>query len=794
MQTAADYACHPYSCLFSEKPRIMNRMDHESATTDQTAPEPGQGDRTRPLSRELAALLSGLRWRIRAYVWVEGLALAAIWMGLTFWVGLAIDYLPVRIGASEMPRTARAVLLAVIAAVLAYILYRWVLRRAFAKLAGRSMAVLLERRFPGFHDSLLTAVELGQRGPELSEPSRAMLSHTDGLALQQVDEVRFRRVFNFLPLLRNLTFALVMFASIVLFGLTAKEAFGTWVSRLYLLSNRPWPRRTHIEVVGFQDKTLKAAQGSSLTVQVRADASRAVPVPEVCTIHYATEDGERGRTNMTKTGSARNGYQVYSFSEKPFKGLLSNIRFDVVGGDHRLRDYEVQVVPRPSIIGVQLTAQRPAYTELLPVTKPWSPGVRIEMGSQVTLRADANKDLRRVTIVDPQTQAAEQLQLADNSGQPVRSFVYDVEKLDGDMVLDITLEDTDAIVSQRPHRITIDVIEDQPPEVDVVLRGIGTAITVNARIPVFGTVRDDHGIDRTWFDLTDGEGTARQFPCRVGEAGKVEDSLDLRVLRSANENPPPLREGERIALLISATDRCDLHGDPNLGQGDLYELDVVSPSNLLARLEARELGLRRNFERMIGEMKDMRDSLARVQDEPDSGTEPGEENDPIDMEQSSSPGQRRLALRQLRVQRAIQYCQRTAQEIAGVAASFDDICLELINNRVNSQEREERIKQQIYAPLQVIAEQMFPDWEQKLDVLQSELVAPDSEAAAETALQQADRIVVAMEDVLAKMLEVEDFNELVDMVRSLIREQEAIIERTKKERKKQLLGPLGTEF
>jgi hypothetical protein len=34
-----------------------------------------------------------------------------------------------------------------------------------------------------------------------------------------------------------------------------------------------------------------------------------------------------------------------------------------------------------------------------------------------------------------------------------------------------------------PHRITIDVLPDEPPNVDVSLEGIGTAITANARLP-----------------------------------------------------------------------------------------------------------------------------------------------------------------------------------------------------------------------------------------------------------------------------------------------------------------------
>ncbi len=81
-----------------------------------------------------SSLLARLRRRIRMYVWAEGLSLALLWLGATFWIGLAIDYLPVLMGASEMPRVPRLILLAIIAVILAYVLYRWVFQRAFARL------------------------------------------------------------------------------------------------------------------------------------------------------------------------------------------------------------------------------------------------------------------------------------------------------------------------------------------------------------------------------------------------------------------------------------------------------------------------------------------------------------------------------------------------------------------------------------------------------------------------------------------------------------------------------------
>src|SRR5688500_13474574 len=98
------------------------------------------------LTNDLQSLLAGLRWRIRLYIWLEGLALAVTWVGLLFWIGWGLDYLPVLLGASEMPALARGILLAFTGVILAVILYRWIFRRTFVRLADRSMALLLERQ------------------------------------------------------------------------------------------------------------------------------------------------------------------------------------------------------------------------------------------------------------------------------------------------------------------------------------------------------------------------------------------------------------------------------------------------------------------------------------------------------------------------------------------------------------------------------------------------------------------------------------------------------------------------
>ncbi len=204
-------------------------------------------------------MLGDVRQRIRRYVWLEGLAIALVWLAVTFWIGLALDYLPVRMGASEMPVVARGVLLAIISLMLLFILYRWVLRRTFVQLRDASLAILIERKFPQFQDSLVTIVEL-DADPQASELQDGMLQSVREKAERCAAEVDVERVFNYWPLRRALWAAGVLLGSIVLFAVLAWPAFGLWVNRLYGLSEATYPRQTELEMVGFEQNQTTVAR------------------------------------------------------------------------------------------------------------------------------------------------------------------------------------------------------------------------------------------------------------------------------------------------------------------------------------------------------------------------------------------------------------------------------------------------------------------------------------------------------------------------------------------------------
>ncbi|MDG2383584.1 MAG: hypothetical protein P8N76_18065 [Pirellulaceae bacterium] len=736
-------------------------------------------DKHPPLPPSVAALLGRLRRRIRWYVWLEGLTLAIVWLSLAFWIGLAIDYLPVLAGASEMPRSARIVLLLLISAGLVYILYRWILRRAFVRFANRSLAILLERQYPELHDALMTTVELSEH-PTGDELHQSMFVSTVTETLARTEGIRLGQVFNRVPLVRNFAAAVIATVSVVLFAVLASQAFATWTSRLLLISDQAWPRRAHIEVLDFTDQPLKVAEGTDLTVRVRADATRSTPPPELCVIYYQLSSGERGRVNMSRDGEAQGGYQYYRFDGKPFQGMLDDVSFDVVGFDARVRDRKVDVVKSPSVTKVDMDCVLPKYTGRFDRKQPWRPGTSLPAGSQVQLTVSSSKPLKQVAIDDLNEGTSQVLDFSP--GSETTQFDFELPKLMQPAALQISLLDVDGISSQQPYRLTIATLEDLAPQVDVLLKGIGTAITPQARIPLAGEIVDDYGVNRSWFDISSNEsGFGQQIDFLPTQRGRVETVLDLREQANRDNDPWRLQTGTNIVLSIKADDFFDLAEAPNTGQGDEYALDVVTPDELLAILEARELNLKRRFEQVIAEMTTTRDRLLRLQaglqpDAKDESAEPG------DQELSE---EREWSLRVLQVQRANQQGDKSRQEVSGVAASFDGIREEILNNRVDTEERKIRLKNQIITPLNLIADNQFPAWQENLAKLQTGLEAkePDLEGTREV-VKQANNILLALEDVLAKMLELETYNELVDLVRSIIREQEELSKQTKEERKK----------
>ena len=757
------------------------------------------------VAQPIRDLLAGLRRKIRSYVWLQGIALVVAWLAASFWITLALDWL------IEPPPAFRSLLLVAVAAVLLWLVYRYILARAFVPLGDTSMAVLLERRYGEFNDSLLTTVELTGKPAHAEVFNREMLDWTTAEAIQHTRRVRLNELLQNAALMRALFAAVILSLSVAAFAVAAPTAFQIWVRRVLLMSEELWPRKTRLSIEGFSDdKLVKVARGGDFRVVAYADLF--AEVPETVQIRFRDDEGNPGRQTMAAEAVGP-GDDRQPFSHN-FPGLLTSLTFDIVGGDDRLRDYRIEVVDNPTVSNMTLHCVYPAYMRRAPRDLPVTGLMQIPVGTKITLRASANKPLKIAQIERVVEQGVQPLTtITQFTGGEQRVFSLELPPLVDDMRLQFRLHDTDGIVGRNPVRLDLAAIADEAPKVGLQLRGIGTAITTQARLPVAGDVADDYGIERIWFEyqVDDAEPKTAAFLASAGGKNTLAididkpEVLDLKELHEVADLA--LKENQRVSLVVKAQDQSTLEGGPFIGAGEKYQLDVVSPDRLLAMLEARELQLRQRFETIIEEFTATRDLLVRVDvgskppaDRSDTsagksegrleGAEPEDaasakpkSADPQDEESQLKPAEKvaqERASRLLAVERTLENTQRAAHETRTVGTAFHEILEEMANNRIDTPALSGRLRDEIADPLVALADKRLPVLATRLSELQK--LVDDASAGKvklDQAISEADAILLEMQAILDKMIEMATYKELVEKLRKLIEQQEELNKATK---------------
>src|SRR5262249_22068146 len=179
-----------------------------------------------------------------------------------------------------------------------------------------------------------------------------------------------------------------------------------------------------------------------------------------------------------------------------------SIDFDVFGGDDRDRGYVIEVVDNPALSQMMLDCEYPAYIGRAAGTLPASGIVQLPMGTKVTIRCEANKDLVEVPVAmlrQEQVTPLTTIELPSDGDR--RHFALPLGELMEDTTLLFDLHDADGIRTRDPVRLVLAARPDEVPIVGLRLHGISTAITPEARLPIMGDARDDYGLTRLWFDF-----------------------------------------------------------------------------------------------------------------------------------------------------------------------------------------------------------------------------------------------------------------------------------------------------
>lgn len=772
----------------------------------------------------------------------------ALWLLLAFWLGGLIDYLPVTVGSSESPRALRIGLLVVMAAVSLWIAWRWIVVRLLGRPTDSSLALLLERHYPELDNELITAVELSNshlsdsKLSQISNPAahRAMLDRVHRSATQRVAMVRPPDLFNWRPLWGAGIATLLAVLVTALAAVIMPAWIELWSKRLFTLSDQPWPRRAVLRVDGLQlqvpafstqlsaervwlpfvNGVARVPQGAAPMLQVSA-AADALQVPEICTLYYRTNDGSRGRANLRRVGAPRDAWQPFTIDGPPLDGLTQNIDMDVVGLDARLRNLTIEVVEPAVIAGMQLVCQYPSYLlDSLSVRAEqeafdYRSGIFIPEGTDVTLSGTASGLLSRVDyLIQGASMRAEQ-EAADELPHQVRSlqcsgttFQIPLGKVAHSQVVEVRLIDQFGLSSAQIPRYSITVREDTIPEVASQLEGIGLGITPTAILPVVGTVVDDHGVQSVSAELVVNEGETISLPLEL-EQDKIQSTIDLEQLQQ--QGKLQLMAGATVGLVVAASDYYDLGPQAHVGRGQPLQLSVVTPDQLLVMLDRQELELRQRLELIISELEQLREVLQTLKsDLPQAaaqfergqfkgqkfGTQQNFRNFAAAQQESTreTRAEQTQRLAGLWAQQSVLQADKSQQELSSVAARVDNLRQQLVNNRIDSYDRQERLHSKVGLPLRELLASEYRTLQRSLADLQSATLASGVQPAAQVSASQSgaalDAVLLKLDQIKSNMQDIEDFNEIVDLVRGLLDDQEKILTDTEQEQRKRILDLL----
>jgi hypothetical protein len=506
-------------------------------------------------------------------------------------------------------------------------------------------------------------------------------------------------------------------------------------------------------------------------------------------------DGQRGQAALKGVNGGPENGQLFILDGPPFESMVDSMTIDIYGGDFRLREQFIEVVDPAIVEGMQVECVYPAYL-FEKETGRWGKetldyrfGMQVPEGTRCTLIGKSPSTLSAVEYTirtsSDGTNAPPTILKISCSGN---EFRLPLEPWKGNVVIECLAFDAGGLPSAQVQRYQLGAVPDALPSVNTRLAGIGNEITTKAYLPLKGKISDDH-----------------QVASSKLEFGAADFVLDLQQLTDDGRITLPLNS--TVGLSVSALDLYNLDPVPHIGLGEAIQLTVVTPEQLILSLEKRELALRGRLEQIIRELTEMQTLLVRIEkspwntnklvdeaeldtDDPETSEDDAASKDADEVAKQLAAARRRQTLF---VQQASVQTDKSFDEVNGILSAILQIRDELIQNRVDSTDRRERLEIRIAQPLKESLDGSFTKLQQTMKGL-NRLPANSADGPTQTSetIQLTNLVINDLNGILQNMLDIESYNEIVDMVRTMLEQQEKILERTKSEQKrkvKDLFGP-----
>lgn len=465
-------------------------------------------------------------------------------------------------------------------------------RRGRAAARGQTtpldVALDLERRNPQYGSLLASGLQFSQQ--EGDDPTggsldlrRAVVLRTS-LAAEAIDlEAAAPRA----PLRRAAVAALAAVITLAVPVAIAPQGFATGVVRLLNpLSDVQWPRRHDL---AFDDSPSMLPVGGDFQTTLR---DRRGALPKSVEVQYRTRRQGRWHYQSQTYAANANTESV----EVRWPNVQESFQFRAVGGDHQSMTWrQVRAAPAPQVESLQVTVAPPAYTGLPPATA--TPPLRGLAPSQFTLDAKTTLPVKSAQLEaeghDPVPLvigADGQSMTTPKTWQPKTTAEWS-----------FTLTTPAGMTATAERRLSIEIISDQPPTVEILDPTEDLVVLPTATINFVVEARDDLAVNTIELAITS-DSSSDQPPKLWNGVFRFEKSAALNLTHTLNLS--------RRAPTVGTTWQVHAHTQDFAGQEAKslrpIRLRIISRDEFLRRIDALQSRLAAALQRAHAQQQDSR--------------------------------------------------------------------------------------------------------------------------------------------------------------------------------------------
>ena len=718
-------------------------------------------DTLRPRREAVRRRLASVRRRVRARLFLVGLTWTWTVLFVFAAVSLATDWLlrlslPVRVSAA-----------AVAAVAVAVVAWRRLFSPLLLRLDDLDLAAILDRRCPGVAQRVASVLQL----PNLIE-GRVTASPTmvQAAVVEQAQALEKTDIGSAFDARARAHMWLLLAATGLLAGgfvYRFPETSELWARRWFLGSNERWPQSTYLSMVGLgEGSRLLVPRGESLLIEVdaapkfagqagawtlpgrgeallvTAPQSPIVSTPETVAIRYWPADGPVKQGNFTHYSEARFRYEIPQVSEP--------LDVSITGGDDWFGPVHIEPIDRPTVQSLVIRARRAGRDEIETRSAEGGDAQLLFLpDTDLTLELTSSAALS-VAKLTAKEGAAPALERRDATHYAAHWTMKEAQ------TLEIGLVGQEGGLDSKPYFVSIGLLIDREPRVAIRSSGVGRRVTPQARIPLALHAADDFGIATLALELeqtflkdekpeTKTDRVAIELPPFSPDAAPTD--LDEQPTLSLSERS--LVPGTLLKARGQATDNCAQGA--KTGSSRWLSFQVVTPEELFYEILMRQRAERGKFAAAL--------ETAKTQTEPLAGIPTAD-----------------VAFGLVRKHQVV------ARQVWQVANRLEVSLTEMALNDLGSTQARELLQTKVIDAIRQLHGEPMTQLRVAL-----EAVAADPEGAVEPlaeARELQQEVVDKMTKILEQMAQWENFVDVLNQLKTIVKLQGGVLDATEEEKKK----------